>query len=254
VTADPLVETIEALAFRAWPAERVLDLDGWRLRYTRGVTNRGNSVWPGPARGTLQLESALARVEAFYGELGLPPRYQLTPVAAPPELDDVLAERGYRSYSPVSIQTSSSERLARIETAAQARVDASLGHEWFEISAHRGRFSDVVDVYRGILARIGERAGFALATIDRQPAAVGLGVCEGGWVGVFGMATLPEFRRRGAAAAVLGALGEWARQREAASLYLQVERDNDAALALYASAGFRERYGYHYRVLDAKAS
>jgi ribosomal protein S18 acetylase RimI-like enzyme len=48
---------------------------------------------------------------------------------------------------------------------------------------------------------------------------------------------------------VLAALARWAAERGARRLYLQVERDNPAALGLYARAGFRERYGYHYRLL-----
>jgi ribosomal protein S18 acetylase RimI-like enzyme len=46
---------------------------------------------------------------------------------------------------------------------------------------------------------------------------------------------------------VLAALARWARARGAERLYLQVERENAVALRLYARAGFRERYRYHYR-------
>jgi GNAT superfamily N-acetyltransferase len=52
----------------------------------------------------------------------------------------------------------------------------------------------------------------------------------------------------GVARAVLGALAEWSREHGAGSLYLQVERDNAAARALYASLGFVRSHGYHFRV------
>jgi len=58
---------------------------------------------------------------------------------------------------------------------------------------------------------------------------------------------LPAARRRGAARAVLAALAADAREEGVEGLYLQVERSNAAAIALYASASFRELYGYHYR-------
>jgi GNAT superfamily N-acetyltransferase len=77
--------------------------------------------------------------------------------------------------------------------------------------------------------------------------ASGLGVVDGARAGIFAMLTVPERRGEGAATALLVALGRWATERGARELYLQVERDNPAALALYARAGFRERYGYHYR-------
>jgi len=69
-----------------------------------------------------------------------------------------------------------------------------------------------------------------------------------GCLGVFSMLTLPSGRRRGAAQAVLAALAARAVAEGIDRMYLQVERDNAPALALYARASFREAYGYHYRV------
>jgi ribosomal protein S18 acetylase RimI-like enzyme len=46
---------------------------------------------------------------------------------------------------------------------------------------------------------------------------------------------------------VLGALAGWAARCDATQLYLQVSRDNEAALRLYERAGFTEVCGYHYR-------
>ena len=76
---------------------------------------------------------------------------------------------------------------------------------------------------------------------------VGLAVCEHGWAGLFCMATDPRLRRRGIARAVLHELARWSRRR-AGRLYLQVERENAPAQALYADAGFVRSHGYHYRV------
>ena len=67
------------------------------------------------------------------------------------------------------------------------------------------------------------------------------------FAGVFSMLTLPEQRRRGLAEAVLGAIARFALARGAQQLYLQVEVANEAARTLYARAGFREAYRYHYR-------
>ena len=105
----------------------------------------------------------------------------------------------------------------------------------------------------GILERIGPPAAYALAALDGRPAAVGRAVAERGWAGVFGMATLPAARRRGAAAAVLAALAGWAADQGAAGVYLQVEPDNPAALALYGRVGFGTLYRYHYRTLDRRS-
>jgi ribosomal protein S18 acetylase RimI-like enzyme len=100
---------------------------------------------------------------------------------------------------------------------------------------------------RNILGRIGPRVGYALLRIEGQPAGMGLAVMERGWVGIFSMATEPEFRRRGIATAVLRTLADWGAANGAQRLYLQVMENNDPAQALYGKLGFETLYHYHYR-------
>lgn len=239
---------IETHAFRAWPAAECVALGGWRLRANGGVTRRGNSVWPGAGCG-LPLGEALAAAETFYAARRAPARFQLFPGAEPAELDTALAGRGYEVETPVSVQCAEAAELA--QAAAPGFETAAAGDctpEWWSVAGERSRFAEVPDAYRALLARIGPRAGYVLARRGGEPVATALGVSDGDWAGVFSMLTLPEWRGRGAGRALLGALARWAASRGARRLYLQVERDNAPALALYAKAGFRERYGYHYRL------
>jgi len=240
---------LETLAFDAWPAAEVRDLDGWRLRSTGGVTRRANSVWPNQHQGRLPLPELLAAVEDFYGEREQPALYQLSPLARPAELDAVLAARGYAVDAPTSICVAEAAAAARSPDAGiRVQVEGALFDEWFEISGRRGRFSETQAMYRGLLERLGERALYALAELEGESAAVGLAVVDRAWAGVFSMLTLTAHRKRGLARAVLGALAGAAQARGATNLYLQVELENQAARALYAGFGFRERYRYHYRV------
>jgi len=118
---------------------------------------------------------------------------------------------------------------------------------WWSVAGEQSRFASEQEGFRALLARLPGPVGYALVRERGVPAATGLGVVDGGWLGVFAMLTLPEHRGRGAARAALAALARFASARGAERLYLQVERENAPALALYASAGFRELYGYHYR-------
>jgi ribosomal protein S18 acetylase RimI-like enzyme len=102
-------------------------------------------------------------------------------------------------------------------------------------------------VWQGILERIRPSTGYALLQLEDQTAAIGFGVLEAGWLGIFGMATHPHFRRRGAATAVLRWLAQWGEEQGATHAYLQVMEENTAALALYARLGFETLYHYHYR-------
>jgi GNAT superfamily N-acetyltransferase len=87
-------------------------------------------------------------------------------------------------------------------------------------------------------------SAYASVALGGEVVAVGRAVADTGWVGVFGMGTLPTARGRGAARAVLAALARWA---EGDRMYLQVERDNAAAMRLYERMGFAEACAYHYR-------
>src|SRR4051812_23132151 len=232
----PLIAALERRAFAAWPAEEVHALGGWRLRHTRGITRRANSVWP---HGGGDLPAMITAAERFYAERGQPTLFQVSPLA-PAELDGQLELRGYRREAPVAIQVADANLPA---PAIPVRTEASLFDEWLAVAAS-GRFASVRDVFAALLGRIGAGALFALA----DGGAVGLGVVDAPWMGIFSMLTAPRQRRRGLARAILAALAAAGRARGAERLYLQVERENEPALALYAAAGFRELYGYHYRV------
>jgi ribosomal protein S18 acetylase RimI-like enzyme len=245
------IASFESLAFDAWPAEEVHRLGGWRLRCNGGVTNRANSVWPNEIEGDLSLAERLDAVERWYGARRQAPLFQVTAIARPSGLDEALAHRGYSVHLPTELWTAPAI-LALPPPAAAIRVDCrdDLDDAWWDLSGRRGRFrGDEIPFYRRLVERLSGRACFALASIDGEPGASGIGVAGGGRVGIFAMRTLEHLRRRGLARALLSGIADFARRREAAELYLQVERDNVAARALYASAGFRPEYGYHYRRL-----
>ncbi|WP_373315482.1 GNAT family N-acetyltransferase [Planosporangium mesophilum] len=98
-----------------------------------------------------------------------------------------------------------------------------------------------------LLRRVDRPGAYVSVLTTAGVVAVGRAVAETGWAGVFGMATLPDARGRGAARGVLAALARWAAENGAGRMYLQVEDDNAAARRLYERAGFAELCRYHYR-------
>jgi GNAT superfamily N-acetyltransferase len=245
---------IEELAANAWPAEVAPVVSGWRLRFSGGVTSRANSVWPNDDTDLTPLQDKLAAAERFYAARGEPARFQICPACQPANLDEILAQRGYQTHSLTSVQIAPLDtvlsRLAR-NPALPVEVRGVLSDDWFEVYARAGNMeAHERAMRRGILSRIGMPAGFALARLDDQPAAVGLCVVERGWAGIFCMETLPALRRRGAASAILRALGDWACAQGATQAYLQVVDANTPAVTLYARAGFQTLYHYHYRALQ----
>jgi N-acetylglutamate synthase len=246
-----VIQILEELAANAWCPGVAQAVDGWRIRFNEGVTRRANSVLPEAHGGRMELSDKLTLAETFYASRNLPPRFQICDAAQPGGLDAVLARRGYareglscveaapigtvldRTLYHPSLRLEITDRLCGEWLSTYTRVEEMPGHE----AAMR----------RDILRRIGPRAGFALLQVDNQPAAVGLGVVERGWLGIFCMATDSRFRRRGAAATVLHELARWGKGHGAANAYLQVLEDNVPARSLYTRLGFETVYHYHYR-------
>jgi predicted GNAT family acetyltransferase len=56
-----------------------------------------------------------------------------------------------------------------------------------------------------------------------------------------------DYRRRGLARSIVSGIAHAAVGQGVKTLYLQVERENEMARAVYKKLGFAERYGYHYR-------
>jgi ribosomal protein S18 acetylase RimI-like enzyme len=99
----------------------------------------------------------------------------------------------------------------------------------------------------GVIRAIQPQAGLFVVGRRENPLAAAVCVHDGDLAGLFEVATDETERRRGhARRTVLSAL-KWARLRGAREAWLQVEADNEAAIALYRSIGFDEIYRYHYR-------
>ena len=244
-----LVREIEELAMDARPAAVVQALDGWRLRFNWGVTSRTNSVWPNEAGDAVPLAERLRIVEDFYAQYGAPAQYQMTPAACPNDLDDHLARRGYTTHSRTCVQTATlTDVISRTGATTQVHIADTPSDAWFDAySDVSGADARSVDLREGIVQRIEAPMVFADLSLDGQVAAVGMGVLERGWLGIFNMATHTTFRRRGAATAILGALASWAAQQGATHTYLQVMESNVPARTLYEGLGFVTLYHYHYR-------
>jgi N-acetylglutamate synthase len=241
---------LDDLAGRATAPTTVEPLDGWQLRADEEAPfRRANSVL---ATGDVaDLDDALRIVEDFYGSRGQPARFRISRASRPPELDAVLAARGYEIEAPVVVACSDAATvLARTDGNGHITKerDGAWGAAYGSLHDDDPGSRDRVLAYRRSLDRLDCPTVAAVAPVDAaRLLALGFGVAERGWTGIFGMGTRPEGRRQGAATAVLHTIAEWAVAQDAARLYLQVELDNAPARSLYARAGFVDAYRYHYR-------
>ncbi|MFT4252568.1 MAG: GNAT family N-acetyltransferase [Caulobacter sp.] len=236
-------DLLEPVADAAWPARERERLGGWRLNATDGFSLRINACWPlgEPDRDP---ESAIDAVEAFYAARGLPARFKLTEGAsAPSDLADRLAGRGYAIHGETLVMTGPVVGLADPDVVLSAAPDPAF--EAVLVASAKGNLADARERLEA-LARIPAPARFARLAVDGRTAALGACAIDGGAVGIFGMRTDPDFRRRGLARRVLDALLAEAAGLGARTAYLQVEAANAPAIALYAARGFSAAYRYRY--------
>ncbi|AWN26159.1 GNAT family N-acetyltransferase [Streptomyces sp. NEAU-S7GS2] len=249
VSGTASVRGLQERAARALPAERIEDVAGWRLRHAPSCSWWVGTVLPHAEAGPGALARRILGAEEFYAGHHAVARFQISPGACPDGLDSVLAERGYRRESLMSLQVArAAEVVAQAPPGAprvrvEDRPTSAWFDSWYAVHGHGGDPQPEWD----LLDRVARPSGYACAVAGDEVVAVGRAVADTGWAGVFGMATLPAARGKGAARAVLAALAGWAGAHAADHMYLQVERDNAPALRLYGRAGFRERCGYHYR-------
>ncbi len=241
---DPAI--LEPLADDAWPARERDRLGGWRLNASSGRSMRINACWPlaAPDRDP---EAALDAVEAWFKARDLPARFKLTDnLTAPADLAERLAARGYAPSKRTVVM------LGRLEGAPGGGDDLAIRLSTTPDATFEAVFTatagDPEDGRERVeaLGRIPAPARFARLDIDGAPAAIGCGAISGAFVGVFGMRTAPDHRRKGLARRIFRALLTEAKGLGAEQAWLQVEADNAPAIALYADEGFAPAYRYQY--------
>lgn len=242
------VSKVEHVAANALPSYHTETYDGWRLRYNHGVTRRANSVLAEQV-GELVLQDKLERVEAWYKALGVKARFQLCPASKPENIAHTLLSRGYTVHSGAHVQLAKLDDV--LSKQARAGIQVSIAEQcseaWLALYKEAEQASeDHIDLRRKMFERIQAKTAFVTAFVEEQKAAVGLGVFETGYVGIFNMATLASMRQKGAASAALLAIARWGKTLAAQQMYLQVASENQVAQTVYKKFGFETLYAYEY--------
>ncbi|HEX2145327.1 MAG TPA: GNAT family N-acetyltransferase [Glycomyces sp.] len=227
---------LERRLAETWPAPETAELGGWLLRYAEGYSRRANSVLAltAPEGG---VDAAIAAVEDWYGARGARPLVALAGGVAK-RLDEELAERGWKAEAATAVMT---KALASVVYEGEVRVVDAPSAAFVEL-AGRGNAAVAARVFGA-----GPGRGYAEVWRDGRLAARGRGAVAGQIVAISNIGTLPEFRRQGLGTEVLHALEAWGFAAGARRAALQVEADNESALAMYRRLGYTERYRYHYR-------
>ena len=239
---------IEEAGLNAMQTQRQLFYDGWLLRLSPGKAKRARSV-NAHFGSTLPLPAKISYCEHLYRRHGLPALFRITPFVQPPDLDRVLAERGYAAFETTLVQVAAlyarpepdawPNGVALAEPDVATFVDAVgdlRGSSAEQRAAHRERLENSPLAKHMIVVRAGDRiACAAQVALDDDLA------------GVYDVVTAEDVRGNGYATLACATLLARVARHGARTAYLQVSADNTPALAIYRKFGFATVYTYHYR-------
>jgi ribosomal protein S18 acetylase RimI-like enzyme len=240
------VAEVERIAALGWRGLDMASLGEWLLRAGGGFTSRANSALAMGEPG-MALEGAVAAVEAWYAERGLPPRLQLPGREVPTGLVEALDERGWATSPTVLVMTAELGHALRAATGTtdlELRLDDSPDDAW--LAGYRQDGGTLPATAREILGNH-PAAVFASLRDGERAVAIARAAVDDRWAGLFAVEVAPDHRRHRLGSLVSAAALRWAGQRGARRTYLQVSADNTGAVALYEGLGYAVHHDYLYR-------
>lgn len=245
--SSSIIHYLEGLSFTSWPSLHTLVYDGWVLRFSDGFTKRANSINP-LFSSSLSLDDKLSHCERLYSSRGLKVIFKLTHASFPTNLDTVLEDRGYEEIDCTSVQTLSltSDFLPEHEAFD---VFTELSDVWVDAFCSLNR---TAAKNRSALVHILERilppTFYVSLLVKGKVVACGFAVLDGSMISFYDIFTKVSQRKKGYGEQIMLHLLQLGKDHGATSAFLQVMKNNIAALRLYKKLGFKEEYIYWYRV------
>ena len=238
------IAAIELATLDAVPPQRLQRWRDWLLPFDDGTVGRSHSAVP--LRHAAPAHDVLGELERRYAEQGLATVLRIPELSEFARLQAAMSAAGYARTKPTLVQVGDLQGLAAKSGPGSAiEIADRPASDWEQVFLGEG-FDPRDGASRLAILRRGTHSLFAGVRVDGRIAAVGSAAVSHGWCGMHGMRTLPAFRGRGFAGAILAALARAARERDAHSVFLQVDAANAPARSLYEGLGFAPAWTYAY--------
>ena len=213
------VRDAELRALPLWTSPTTQPLGEWVLRVVEGErgrrSTRANSCLAVGDPG-VPLAAAAAQVREFYASHG---RVAVVQVEAGSPVESGLVADGWTALDSAESPYLVGSLVMALRAAGTA--------DGVEVSVDGTRF-------------------LATLTLDGAEAGRGRAELNGDWLGVHGLEVAEPYRRRGLGRRLMAGLLEAAAEAGAATVWLEVDRENTPAWMLYAGLGLREHHLCRY--------
>lgn len=250
---------LERANLNAWPSAWTLWNGDWCLRLTPGArSRRTNSVTCFNAGDASNVGQRVARMLDLFERHDKRATFRWTPLF-PNAVLETLLNAGWHTAAESIVMTKPadlalSERSPESESQTNSSGEFSPNVMDCEFADWIGKLALVdpsqtesIDALQMTLASVvPNSAKLLIEAKDGTPAATAFSVADEDYLGLMLVYVQAEQRRRGLADALLSAALKFGTSYGATTAWLQVEADNEPAIALYSKAGFQERYRYIY--------
>lgn len=244
-----MIKKIEELSMNAFPALSTVLVNGWILRFSNGYAKRANSVNP-IYNCSIDTAENIEICEKLYNDKHLDTVFKLTESEDSFMIDEILKKRGYAYEAKTNIMLRNIQAYQITDAEKHGVVIYNeLRDEWFEAFVSMNKVSEknaitLKKMLQGLIAN----AYYACIIDNGQVEAVGLGVAERGYIGMYDICVREDQRRKGLGAKIMKSLIYKGSEMGCNYSYLQVVDANEGAKILYDKLGYEKQYSYWYRV------
>ncbi|MCM1991847.1 GNAT family N-acetyltransferase [Oceanirhabdus seepicola] len=244
-----MIKKIEEFSMNAFPALSTVLLNGWVLRFSDGYAKRANSVNL-IYECSIDVLKNIEICEEMYKRNNLDTVFKLTEKEDNNEIDVMLSERGYEYVAKTNIML---KEIADFKISKEEKqgfvVYRELRNDWLVAFTQINKISSQnASVLQKMLQRIIPDVYYGAIVENGEIIAVGMGVAEQGYVGMYDIYVHDDKRRKGLGTKIMNNLIYEALKDGCTHSYLQVVDENEKAKNLYNKLGYEKQYSYWYRV------
>lgn len=251
---DPSTDTIkmiEDFSLNAWPSHQIQLYDGWLLRFSYFYTHRTNSVEQ-IGTSTIPVNEKIEFCEGAYKRWGTPAIFKITPLLDK-DFEQHLIQREYQVQHITEVMLLDFHTYRWIPSLIPVNMDRTINARWINsLFALKGTTSAihrqiVPSMYQAIPK---DTLAVSIANELGQTVAIGLGILDRSYMGIYAIHVHPHYRGRGYARSICATLLNTGKEMGLDGAYLQVVYGNTPAKNLYTSLGFQDFYSYWFRVKE----
>lgn len=243
--ALPSVDAFERAGLKAWPGIEEKWDGSWIRRASGGYTKRANSIQCFDPDDFEDADLRVISASTWMVIRKLRPVFRITPLSSP-ELNATLDEAG---WAEIDQSHQFAMELGDHEADKEAEFLPVLDPKFLAVSQKmRGYDEQSMTGLKNLLAAFKVPAIGVVLARDGEAVASSIMAVADGIVITGNVVTDSTRRRQGLGSAMMRSGLAWAKREGATVAALNVQADNEGAIALYSGLGYAHQYDYSYRV------